>query len=93
MLKSKDILCPECGEPCKIKLKNFKIILYDCQNGHKNKIDFEKFEELQNIAKSKIKCNKCNNNNINNNKYFNKCIECNEYLCDICKKIIMKNIN
>ena len=92
-------MCPECGEPCKIKLKNFKIILYDCQNGHKNKIDFEQFEESQNIAKSKIKCNKCNNNNINNNNDFVKCMECNEYICKLCKENhnkehkLIKNIN
>ena len=31
----KEIICPECGETCKIKLDDFKIILYECKNNHK----------------------------------------------------------
>ena len=34
-LNSKEIICPECGENCKMKFKDFKIILSDCNNGHK----------------------------------------------------------
>ena len=36
IIKSKEIICPECHEPCRIKLENYKIKLYDCINGHVN---------------------------------------------------------
>ena len=45
---STNILCPECGESCKIKFDNFKILLYDCENSHKiDNIKFEHYNELQ----------------------------------------------
>ena len=34
IIKSKEIICPECHEPCRIKIKNYKIKLYGCVNGH-----------------------------------------------------------
>ena len=33
-VKSKEIICPKCYEPCKIKIENYKIKLYDCVNNH-----------------------------------------------------------
>ena len=41
--KLKEIICPECGEICKIKFDDYKIILYECKNNHKTKNEFEKF--------------------------------------------------
>ena len=32
--QSKDIICPDCKEPCRIMIENYKIKLYDCINGH-----------------------------------------------------------
>ena len=32
--KSKDIICPTCGENILISFKNYKISLLDCKNGH-----------------------------------------------------------
>ena len=32
--KSKYIICPECKDNIRIKIKDYKIELYDCQNGH-----------------------------------------------------------
>ena len=87
-LKSKEILCPECGESCKIKLEDFKIKLYECQNGHQNdNINLEQFDETQKIAKSKIKCNICNNikDPSNNNKLY-KCLTCNKNICNQCNE-------
>ena len=55
----KEIICPECGEICKIKFNDYKIILYGCKNNHEVKIEFENFHEIQNIGKSKVKCNIC----------------------------------
>ena len=87
-LKSKEILCPECGESCKIKVENFKIKLYECINRHKiDNIDLEQFDEIQKIAKSKIKCNICNNiqETLNNNKLY-KCLTCNINICKSCNE-------
>ena len=32
----KDIVCPQCGEICRIKFENYKIKFFDCKNNHKN---------------------------------------------------------
>ena len=59
-LKTKEILCPKCGEICKIKIEDFKITLYECKNGHKiENIDFEQFIESKKNAKCKIICDIC----------------------------------
>ena len=87
-LKSKEILCPECGESCKIKIEDFKIKLYECEKGHKkDNIDLEQFIETQKIAKSKIKCNICNNiqEALNNIKLY-KCLTCNINICKSCNE-------
>ena len=34
MIKSKDIICPICKEPCIYEIKDHKIKLYGCKNGH-----------------------------------------------------------
>ena len=34
IIKSNDIICPICKEICKYEIKNHKIKLYDCKNGH-----------------------------------------------------------
>ena len=34
IIQSKCVICPECYEPCRIELNNYKIKLYDCINGH-----------------------------------------------------------
>ena len=48
--QSKDIVCPVCKEPCKIKIKNFKIKLYSCINKHKtNDIEIKNFTNTQKI--------------------------------------------
>ena len=87
--KLKEIICPECGEICKIKFEDYKIILYECKNNHivKN-IEFEKFIETQDIGKPKIKCNNCNKieKTIKYNEFYN-CLECNKNLCIFCKEI------
>ena len=32
--KVKEIICPTCGENCRIDIKDFKIKLYGCKNNH-----------------------------------------------------------
>ena len=44
--KSKDIICPLCKEICKYEIKDYKIKLYDCKNGHINEdINLNEFEK------------------------------------------------
>ena len=85
-LTSKCIICPECGENVKIEIKNYKISLYDCKNGHKIKdILFNKYEHYHKEASSKIVCNICNNTNMSEGSIY-KCLTCKEknIICDIC---------
>ena len=60
IIKSKDIICPQCKEPCRITTENSKIKLYECANGHtKEDIKFKDFDKTQNINESQIICDKC----------------------------------
>ena len=44
--ESNEIICPECKENKLIKIKDYKINLNDCKNGHKiNKILINKYEK------------------------------------------------
>ena len=37
IIKSKEIICPKCGELCLIDLNDYNIILKNCKNKHENK--------------------------------------------------------
>ena len=94
--KSNEIICPKCGEICKIKMNNYKISLYDCKNGHEiNNLSFDEYEKSQYKDLSKIICEKCKENNMKNsfNKEFFKCIDCQKNLCPLCKSNHNKNHN
>ena len=101
-MKTSEILCHECGERCKIKIENFKILLYDCKNGHRNdNIEFEQFKEIQNqIHNKKLSCDYQNFCKIHNEQYVSFCNKCNKNLCSKCEKehkneneiVIFKNI-
>ena len=87
---SKDIICPECKELCKYEIKDYKIKLYDCKNGHiKENINLNEFENNQIIDISQIKCDICKNKNKSNtfNNEFYLCFECHKNLCPLCKSI------
>ena len=59
IIKSKDIICPECKENIFIDIKNFRINLNDCKNNHiRNNVQLEEYENTQIIDLSKIKCDK-----------------------------------
>ena len=86
-IKSKNIICPTCKENIKMDIKNYKINLYECKNGHKiENILLNKFEETQNIDLSNIICNTCkkNNKSISENNLFYKCLTCNDNICPLC---------
>ena len=95
IIKSKEVICPKCGENCKINMNNYKITLFDCKNGHKVKnILLNDYENTQNIDLSKIICSKCNEKKSNIFNYeFYKCYSCNINLCPLCKSMHDKNHN
>ena len=89
MKQSKEIICPKCKESTRIKIEDYKIILFDCKNGHIiDNLTFDKFEESQIIDESKIICANCQQNNKSNTfgNEFYKCNNCKIYLCPLCKK-------
>ena len=93
---SNEIICPECKENILINIKNYKINLYDCKNGHKiENMQLNEYENMQKIDFSKIICNECYKYNINNiyNEEFYICNECQMNLCPLCKFKHNKNHN
>ena len=96
IIKSKNIICPECGENIKIKINDYKISLYNCKNGHKiNDLLLKDYENTQKINLSTIICNECNTNNKYNTykNEFYKCYDCKINLCPLCKLKHNKNHN
>ena len=86
-VKSKDIICPHCYEPCRIKTDNFQISLFGCINNHTTNLKIKDFVNSQKINISAIKCENCkikNKANCPNNEFY-KCLTCNINLCLICK--------
>ena len=58
LIKSKNIICPECGDNIRIEIKNFKVNSYECKNNHKiNNMSLNEFEKTQIINLKNIKCN------------------------------------
>ena len=95
-IKSKSIICPECGEKSKIKIKDYLISSFDCKNKHQvNDIKIEDFEKTQLIDESKIECDECKNTNKGEafQNVFYKCIKCKTNLCPLCKSRHEKSHN
>ena len=88
MVKSKNVICPKCGERANIDFKNYKISL-SCKNKDiTNDIPFEEFNKTQLKDESKIICDNCKTTNKSEsfNNMFYKCISCNAInLCPLCK--------
>ena len=82
---AKDIICPTCGENCLFMIKNYKIILEKCDNGHSLSInlslnDFNKTQIIKDIS-----CNECCKVKMEGyNNQFYKCYTCNMNLCPLC---------
>ena len=88
IIKSKNIICPKCKENIKMDIKDFKVNLYDCKNGHKiEHILLNEFEETQNIDQLNIVCDICkrSNKSTSYNNIFFKCNTCNKNICPLCK--------
>ena len=55
-----DTICQECREYCRINIKDYKIVLLGCKNGHiKNDILLDEYENIQNKIHSNIINDKC----------------------------------
>ena len=90
IIKSKDIICPICQENCLLDIRNLRIKLYGCKNGHKTEnIKLKDFNKTQTIDISKIKCDKCKSKNKSEtfNNEFYVCYECKMNLCPLCKSV------
>jgi len=88
LAKSKDIICPKCKEPCRIKTENYKIKLFEYINGHITEdIKFIDFDNTQKINESEIICNNCKFKNKGNcpADEFYRCLNCKLNLCLLCK--------
>ena len=88
LIKSKEIICPTCGENILISFKNYKISLLDCKNGHIiEDLSFNDFESKQEIDESKIECEECKDNNKSKiyKNLFYRCNTCKKNICPLCK--------
>ena len=86
LIKSKEILCPDCSENILINFNEYKINLLNCKNNHQgNNILLDKYDN--NIDISKIKCNNCKINNKSNtyNNLFYRCNPCKVNICPLFK--------
>ena len=96
LIKSKYIICSKCKENIRFKIEDYKILLYECKNGHEiNNILLDEYENTQYIDISKIKCEQClikNKSETYNNEFY-RCCNCNKNLCPLCKSNHDKNHN
>ena len=84
LIKSKEPICPICRDNIIIKIKEYKIYLYDCKNNHIiNDVLLNKYENTQKIIDKRL-CDKCKIN-ITENQEIYLCRFCNMNLCRICK--------
>ena len=87
LVQSKDVICPKCQESCRLYIKNYKIRLAGCKNGHRtNNILLDEYYNTQFINESNIKCgNNCQNSKSEAyNRKFYKCYNCKINLCPLC---------
>ena len=86
--RAKYIICPICNTNCIFSLKNYKINLFDCGNGHheQSNIFLNDYERTQYIDESKILCDKCGNNKFKAyvNQFYH-CFTCDQNLCTLCE--------
>ena len=88
IIKSKNIICPKCNENIRMDIKEYKMNLSKCKNGHNiENILFNEFEETQNINLTEITCDICKKSDksktYNNVFYF--CLTCGNNICPLCK--------
>ena len=92
IIESKEIICPICNEELLIKLKDYKIDLFDCKNKH-SIYNLPLNKNMLNVDLTKIICNNCKSKNKYNtyNNEFYRCFTCKINICPLCKSIHDKN--
>jgi len=45
VIKSKEVICPKCQENCLIKIKDYKIVLYNCKYNHETILLINEYDE------------------------------------------------
>ena len=95
IIKSKEIICPECQENIRIKIKDYNISLFECKNHHNMDLLLDEYNQTQNINLRKIICQNCQNYNKGSvhNNIFSRCNNCKLNLCPICSSQHDKNHN
>ena len=95
IIKPKLILCPKCKKNSRIKINDYKINIYGCENNHNtNNILFNEYFNLQNIDESQVLCYICKSKKCDSyNRIFYRCNICNINLCVRCKYNHEKNHN
>ena len=94
LIKSEQIICPQCKETAKIFIKDYLITIFGCKHNHTtNNILLDQFDESQKIDESKVVCYVCKTRNKEKsfNKQFYICLKCKLNLCPLCKDIHDKN--
>ena len=100
IIKSKDIICLKCKEPCRIIIENYKIKLYECPNGHINDKNLKNLDIINNNNEIYKILKDINNNNIKDQlnyilNIYNNIIDNNEIIINNNKenKLLNKDIN
>ena len=93
--KSENIICPQCKESIIISVKDYKISLSQCKNGHKyDNLLLSQFNELQTEDISQILCGICKKSK--SQTFENKmsfCFDCKINICNLCISIHDNNHN
>ena len=88
LVKSKNIICPRCGEISEIKIEDYRFTICGCKNKHNtSNLKINKLEENQYIDISKIICDYCKTiaKSETYNNYFYRCNLCKINICPLCK--------
>ena len=92
-IKPTNLVCPICQEIINIGIKDYKINLFGCKNGHKiNNLSFKEYKEkINKIIFENFYCDNCKENSyIMSNQIF-ICFTCHQRLCSKCKQIHNEN--
>ena len=85
----KEILCPECFEPCKFYINNYRINLSHCSGLHNiDNIKLNEFNKMQNDLREKSNKNAQNKYICEKHDYLfiKYCAECDKDICEKCEK-------
>ena len=86
LIKSKNVVCPQCGELGKISIENYTFEISKCKNSHKSSIKVNELSNKLFVDISKIICDDCRikESEVGQNNFF-RCNSCQKNLCSSCK--------